>query len=279
MYSGKTFILCLFPVFLAGLILFSFPDEAKARRWWKYGEPAPALKAHYDLLRSEIYEGDLMGKNRRHIRFYVAVSLHDLAGFEWPACEHYRQGQGEDCNGPVRARLEQLAEGLASGKGNIEGIKSIFEYVRKGIRYSTEKGNIPKFPYETLVSRKGDCEDQATLLAVLLKLAGFESGVVRIDDPETGFRHVVCIVRVGAGEAPVRQWSFSEYPEYGYCWMMLDAAYSHPFSRLPKWLSRYRRADGKCSLPPGVTKAVIIDKDEYQKLCREADYQQVSLGD
>ena len=259
-------------ILLAGLILFSFPDEAKARRWLNYSKLVPDLQKHYDCLREEIYEGYLMGRNRRHIRFYVAASLHDLAGIEWPACEHYRQGQGKDCNGPVRARLEQLAEGLASGKRNIEGIKSIFEYVRKGIRYSTEKGNIPKFPYETLQSGRGDCEDQAMLLAVMLKLAGFESGLVRIYDPETDFRHVFCIVRVQPGEAPVRQWSFDEYPEYGHCWMILDAAYSHPFSRLPKWLGRYRRADGKYSIPAGVTKAVVIDKDEYQKLCREADY-------
>lgn len=60
------------------------------------------------------------------------------------------------------------------GKQLIEFISSFVQY----IEYSPDPASIPydykKYPIETLVEKKGDCEDSSALLAALLKTLGFD---------------------------------------------------------------------------------------------------------
>lgn len=230
-----------------------------------------ALQKHCNQMRDTIYNDYLKGKKYSNIRFYVAAGLHDLAEIEWRSCENYQNERGVDCNSPVRKQLQKVALGLSSRRRDLEGIKRIYEHVWREIVYAKERGNIPQFPYETYVYRSGDCEDQAILLAALLKLAGFEAGIVRISDSKNDLHHVFCIVRVNPRTTPGPQWRFGEYHQYGYCWKILDPAYGHKFSDSPGWLHQYRKPDGKLSIPAELAVSVILDRDEYWKLCKKAD--------
>ena len=57
-------------------------------------------------------------------------------------------------------------------------------FVQQNIRYIKDPYNngfdYPKFPIETLVERKGDCEDTAILLVSLLKLFGFDALLIEL---------------------------------------------------------------------------------------------------
>jgi transglutaminase-like putative cysteine protease len=58
-------------------------------------------------------------------------------------------------------------------------------FVQQGIRYAYDRSpktgqtiEYPKYPTETLMEQTGDCEDQAILLAALLKLMGYDVALV-----------------------------------------------------------------------------------------------------
>lgn len=57
-------------------------------------------------------------------------------------------------------------------------------FVQQNITYTKDPYNYgydyPKFPIETLVEKKGDCEDSAILLVTLLKLFGFDALLIQV---------------------------------------------------------------------------------------------------
>lgn len=57
-------------------------------------------------------------------------------------------------------------------------------FVQQNIAYAKDPYNngfdYPKFPIETLVEKKGDCEDSAILLVVLLKLFNFDAALIQL---------------------------------------------------------------------------------------------------
>lgn len=238
---------------------------------------SPALKEHYELLRKEIFGGALQNTPHQNIRFYLGAVLHDLGEIEWPACARYYKEHGGYCRDQAKGELNALATEITRGGNDYEAVRKIYEYVRSNITYQKEEGEVPKFPYETLAYGSGDCEDQAILLATLLKLAGFESGVVAIDDYISGFGHAFCIVKANPQAAPGALWKFDRYAEYGNCWKILDTAYRQKFDDIPKWFNRYME-DGEPHIPSNIAivEALIVSREEYDRLSAEDDSRQES---
>lgn len=253
--------------------IFSIPlkygVEARAENNFQLSQD---LKSHYDLLRNEVFEDVLSLTPNQNMRFFVAAILHDLAEIEWLPCTRYRQGHSVSCNAEVRKQLQGVALGLSGGQGDTKAIKKIYEYVLTNINNKKEEGELPRFPYETLAESEGDCEDQAMLLAALLKLAGFESALIIINDYVQGFMHAFCIVRIDPHNTPGVLWKFSRYAEYGYCWKILDPAFGQSFEELPKWFDRY---PGR-HIPPEISELLIINKEEYEKLSVQNEKRQES---
>ncbi len=238
---------------------------------------SPALKEHYELLRKEIFGGALRGTPHQNIRFYLGAVLHDLGEIEWPACVRYYQENGVYCHQQARGELYALAIKISGGARNYGAIRKIYEYARSNIECQREEGEIPKFPYETLAYGSGDCEDQAMLLAALLKLAGFESGIVVIDDYISGFGHAFCIVKADPRTASGVLWKFDRYVEYGNCWKILDTAYRQNFDDIPRWFNRYLE-NGEPYIPSNIAiiEALVISRQEYDRLSAEDDTAQES---
>ena len=230
----------------------------------------PALRSHYQELRTEIYEGYLSSRNYRNLRFYIAACLHDLSSLQWKACQIYAKKYG-DCNAGVTNELHRLARSLVAQRGQGSGIQKIYDYVNRTIRYEAESKNVPRFPYETLYSRRGDCEDQAILLATLLRVVGYESALVRFADERRDFYHVICVVKTDRREAWTPLFRFGRYASEGYSWKILDPSYNHSYYQLPDWLKRYRNRDGGYTFPAGVTRMLKINRNEYYDLCDQVD--------
>jgi len=240
-------------------------------RWDVFAEGlSPALHAHYGDLRREIYGGYLATRNYRNLRFYIAACLHDLSSLKWRACDAFERRYGYDCNARVTTELYRLARYLISRPGKGSGIKKIYDYVNRTIRYEPEEGNVPRFPYETLHSRRGDCEDQAILLATLLRVVGYESALVRFSDDRHNFHHVICVVKTTSREARTPLFRFSRYAKEGYCWKILDPSYNHSYYALPEWMKYYKTEKGY-TFPAGVTRMLRINRNEYFDLCHRAD--------
>ena len=76
----------------------------------------------------------------------------------------------------IETLADQLLKlGQAQGFNTYDQLCNILAFVQQGIRYtadlSSQTGQLieyPKYPLETLVEKKGDCEDQAILAAALL---------------------------------------------------------------------------------------------------------------
>lgn len=238
----------------------------------------PELEEHYELLRKEIFGGALQDTPHQNIRFFLGAILHDLGEIEWPVCIKYYQGHGSYYHDQAKGKLNALATEIAGGRRDYGVVRKIYEYLRSNINCQKEEGEIPKFPYETLAYGSGDCEDQAMLLAALLKLAGFESGIVAIDDYISGFGHAFCIVRTDPRTASSVLWKFDRYAEYGSCWKILDTAYRQDFDDIPRWFNRYLE-NGEPYIPSNIAiiEALVISRQEYNRLAAEDDRRQGSL--
>lgn len=107
----------------------------------------------------------------------------------------------------VRSKATELTDGLVEDR---ERIAALYDFVRRNVRYLGLELGIaryqPQAAAETLVNGYGDCKDKHTLLAALLRAAGYEAwpvvvGVLREPTPEVPgpaqFDHVVTAVEVG----------------------------------------------------------------------------------
>jgi len=230
---------------------------------------SPQLRFHYQELRNEIYGNYLSNRNYKNLRFYIAACLHDLSSLQWKTCMNYKKRYG-DCNAPVTNELHRLARSIMSKPGRVSGIQKIYNYVNSAILYEAETQNVPQFPYETLYRRKGDCEDQAILLATLLRIVGYDSALVRFADSRKDFYHVICVVKTTTQDARTPLFRFGRYTNEGYSWKILDPAYNHSYHQLPKWVNNYRTKNGY-TFPSGITRMLKINRNEYYDLCDQAD--------
>lgn len=251
--------LCIF--LLTGILIHAYDVAAGL---------SPILQTHYQELRREIYGNYLSTRNYKNLRFYIAACLHDLSSLQWNACQNYKKRYG-DCNAPVTSELQRLARSIAAKPGGGSGIQKIYDYVNRSVTYEAETRNIPRFPYETLYLRRGDCEDQAILLATLLRVVGYDSALVRFVDSTKDFYHVICVVKTNTRETRTPLFRFGRYADEGYCWKILDPAYNHPYDQLPAWLNNYRTKNGY-TFPSEVTRMLKINRNEYYDLCNQADH-------
>jgi len=82
----------------------------------------------------------------------------------------------------IESLTDQLLKlGQAQGFNTYDQLCNTLAFVQQGIRYtadlSPQTGQLveyPKYPLETLVDKKGDCEDQAILAAALLTRMGYK---------------------------------------------------------------------------------------------------------
>lgn len=109
----------------------------------------------------------------------------------------------------LRRKAEELTQGLT---GDRERIAALYDFVRRNIRYlGLELGLARYQPHaaaETLTNGYGDCKDKHTLLAALLRAAGYRAwpvavGVMRQPTPEVPgpgqFDHMITAVETADG--------------------------------------------------------------------------------
>ncbi len=74
---------------------------------------------------------------------------------------------------PTRSDIQSLSNQLTSGKATVyDQFWSIFNYLNKNFEYETVRGGEPKYCYETLNDKSGDCDDQSVLFISLARAAG-----------------------------------------------------------------------------------------------------------
>jgi hypothetical protein len=74
---------------------------------------------------------------------------------------------------PTHPDIMTLSDQLTSGKATVyDQLWSIFEYINKEFTYETFRTGAPKFCYETLMHKSGDCDDQSVLFVSLARAAG-----------------------------------------------------------------------------------------------------------
>jgi hypothetical protein len=111
-------------------------------------------------------------------------------------------------DGSVRAKAQELTEGLTDVRGRLERLA---EFVQRDIRYVSIQigigGYQPHQASEILADRYGDCKDKATLLAAMLQSLGMDSYYIIVNTERqvvtplmpvslSSFNHVVLAVRL-----------------------------------------------------------------------------------
>lgn len=83
--------------------------------------------------------------------------------------------------GGITGELHELATRIGRlGKsfGSYEEVSLALEFVQQTVTYTSDVGEYPRYPIETLVEGKGDCEDVAILAAALLQCMGYQSALM-----------------------------------------------------------------------------------------------------
>lgn len=74
-------------------------------------------------------------------------------------------------------------------------LRQIFFKVKGRVSYEQERGDLWQSPYETWRRKKGDCEDFALLWMHMLRLAGYDDGLIslRIGKNNHQHDHAICV--------------------------------------------------------------------------------------
>lgn len=102
--------------------------------------------------------------------------------------------------------LSDIARALRAkvGGGDIEFAKFALAFVQGGITYALDQPGFeyPLYPLETLVDKKGDCEDTTILYVSLLRAQGISSKIAAVDtDHDNMPDHVLALVPVDSSFA------------------------------------------------------------------------------
>lgn len=139
-------------------------------------------KSHYDELRG---------------RDHSVKSLDDHASFA-------RQGIADPAVGAIAAQIRQIAVGASADPLDeihlVMAMAQSYTYASDQEEYG---GEYPKYPVETLIERRGDCEDFAILSAALLGWLGHRVALVLMRTGDTGH----AAIAVGAPQ-PIQGLSF-----------------------------------------------------------------------
>ncbi len=97
--------------------------------------------------------------------------------------------------------ISDIARALRAkiGGGDIEFAKFALSFVQGGITYALDQPGVeyPLYPLETLVDKKGDCEDTTILYVSLLRAQGISSMIAAVDtDHDNMPDHVLALVPV-----------------------------------------------------------------------------------
>ena len=195
---------------------------------------------------------------------YVNMVLHDLG-------QNRIRGGSDKYSSEVKAELQKIVDQLTGCKFFMEEIGTLYEFVGTQIAYDHEKaqrirsGKLTpyQFPYETLMMGTGVCADQAMLLACFLELAGFDTGLILINDGD--LNHAACAVRLPASlqfnyAGRGVKWKFEGYnTDWQSDWLILDPTYGHNIMILPSWIDRYGNKEGEKVLPTDRIVIKLVD--------------------
>jgi transglutaminase-like putative cysteine protease len=74
---------------------------------------------------------------------------------------------------PTDPQVKALSDQLVTGKLTVyDKLTAIFDYMNENYEYETTRRGEPKFCYDTLMSKRGDCDDQSVLFISLARAAG-----------------------------------------------------------------------------------------------------------
>ncbi len=74
---------------------------------------------------------------------------------------------------PTHPQIQTLSSQLTTGKITVyDKLKSMFDYMNDNYDYEVARSGEPKWCYETLSDRRGDCDDQSVLFISLARAAG-----------------------------------------------------------------------------------------------------------
>ena len=76
----------------------------------------------------------------------------------------------------LSARLGRLGRPF----GSYDEVSLALSFVQQIVTYTSESAEYPRYPLETLVEQKGDCEDFAILAAALLHAMGYQSALMYV---------------------------------------------------------------------------------------------------
>jgi transglutaminase-like putative cysteine protease len=77
---------------------------------------------------------------------------------------------------PDDTQVKALSDQLTAGKLTVYSkYKAIFDYLNENYEYQTTRRGEPKFCYDTLSSKRGDCDDQSVLFISLARAQGLPS--------------------------------------------------------------------------------------------------------
>jgi transglutaminase-like putative cysteine protease len=94
----------------------------------------------------------------------------------------------------VRKAAVEAVRGVERGQPEID---SVFNWVKDNIEFRGEAGETLQSPEATLNLGAGDCDDQATLIATLLRSLGYQTDfrTVAMQGSEDEFSHVYAVVQ------------------------------------------------------------------------------------
>ena len=121
---------------------------------------------------------------------------------------------------PLRQLAFSIIDEVPGDKNFAAQVKAIHRFVRSNIRYVRDVNGVETLqtPIKTLEFAKGDCDDQATLIATLLETIGHPTRFVAIKLKTFGpFVHVYAETKIGAKWYPVETtepWQVGQGPPF-----------------------------------------------------------------
>jgi len=119
---------------------------------------------------------------------------------------------------PIRQLAFSIIDRVRGHKNFGAQVRAIHKYVRNNIQYVKDVNGVETLatPIKTLEFRKGDCDDQAVLIATLLESIGHPTRFVAVKmSPFGPFVHVYAETKIGAKWVPVEtteQWEVGQGP-------------------------------------------------------------------
>lgn len=243
----------------------------------------PGMDAYYDEIRSIYvprYQGSYSGVNA----FRAMMVLHDSGQMSLDG-KWYVEQYGREPWIVARDKLTEVIKRV-SGYESLKGREKV-PRLREALRGSnlrvltrfvqTQIKNLPgedysRFPLETLALRGGDGEDKVMLLAAVLEVDGYETGLITIFDHENNFYRTALAVK-DEGDWVGSKLMLKGQEKEGFAWILLDPYSDASFGEMPGWTDRYRLPSGAVEIPmaryvftPADPERLTIEKQRIEGL-------------